>query len=108
MTRQVDIVIVTALEEEREAVLRKLLRHRRQNPSDDDIHIYYTANLAVKFPNGTTGAYRAAQPALLRHFHTCLVLRTGWRPPAARARRRRPAAACDASSGHSRAKDCSG
>jgi len=58
MTRQVDIVIITALEEEREAVLRKLPRHRRQNPSGDDIHIYYTANLAVKLPNGAAGTYR--------------------------------------------------
>jgi hypothetical protein len=53
MARPVDIVIVTALEEEREAVLRKLPRHRHQNPAGDDIHIYYTANLAVKSPNGT-------------------------------------------------------
>jgi len=38
MARPVDIVIVTALEEEREAVLRKLPRHRRQNPTGNDIH----------------------------------------------------------------------
>jgi nucleoside phosphorylase len=65
MARPVDIVIVTALEEEREALLRKLPRHRRQNPTGSDIHIYYTANLAVKLPNRTAGTYRVVVLSLV-------------------------------------------
>jgi nucleoside phosphorylase len=65
MARSIDIVIVTALEEEREAVLRKLPRHRRQNPTGNDIHIYYTANLHVKLPNGIAGSYRVAVLSLV-------------------------------------------
>jgi nucleoside phosphorylase len=54
----VDFVIVTALEEEREAMLRKLPRRRKLPPSAADIHVYYSANLPVTFSNGTTGSYR--------------------------------------------------
>lgn len=60
MADTADIVIVTALEEEREAVLHRLPRRRRKNPTGDDIHVYYTANLPVTFPDRTSGTYRVA------------------------------------------------
>jgi nucleoside phosphorylase len=61
----IDFVIVTALEEERDAVLQKLLGYKRHTPSDDDIRVYYTADLPVAFPDASTGAYRIAVMPLL-------------------------------------------
>lgn len=66
MTRSADIVIITALEEERDAVLRKLPNRRRQKPSADDVHVYYTCNLPVKFPNRTSGTYRIVVTSLVQ------------------------------------------
>jgi 5'-methylthioadenosine/S-adenosylhomocysteine nucleosidase len=85
MARSIDIVIVTALEEEREAVLRKLPRHRRQNPTGDDIHIYYMANLHVKFPNGAGGTYRVVVLSLVNMGRVQAALATNdaihrWKP----------------------------
>ncbi len=60
-----DVVIVTALEEEREAVLRYLPRHRRQAPTSGDIQVYYTANLSVQFSNNTPGKYRVVVLSLI-------------------------------------------
>jgi predicted ATPase/nucleoside phosphorylase len=56
--RPVDFVIVTALEEERDAVLAKLPGYRRLPPSEHDIRIYYEASLPTAFPDGNTGIYR--------------------------------------------------
>lgn len=53
----VDFVIVTALTEEREAVLHQLPNHQRLPPSNDDIRIYYTASLPVTLANGLKGGY---------------------------------------------------
>jgi len=66
MAGGVDFVIVTALEQERDAVLRKLPRRRKLPPSDTDIHVYYSANLPVTFSNGITGIYRVIVLSLPR------------------------------------------
>jgi nucleoside phosphorylase len=56
--QEVDFVIVTALPEERDAVLAKLPGYKRLDPTSSDIRIYYLANVPVTFPSGNTGAYR--------------------------------------------------
>lgn len=58
MTKVVDFIIITALEEEREAVLGKLSRVRRLSPSSSDVQTYYSVRLPVVFPNGSQGIYR--------------------------------------------------
>src|SRR5262245_45295257 len=47
----VDFVIITPLEEERKAILAKLPGYQRLNPSENDIWVYYTADLPVTFPD---------------------------------------------------------
>jgi nucleoside phosphorylase len=56
-SQSVDFVIVTALEEERDALLNKLPAPRKTNPSEDDIRLYYSADLAVTFDEGNSGTY---------------------------------------------------
>ncbi len=46
-------------------MLRKLPRRRRVNPTGDDIQVYYTANLQVKFPNRSAGVYRVVVLSLV-------------------------------------------
>ncbi len=53
-----DFVIITALEEERDAVLAKLPEYQRLAPSDYDVQVYYWATLPVTFPDDSTGVYR--------------------------------------------------
>jgi hypothetical protein len=53
----VDFVLVTALEEERDALLAKLPGTSRLNPSEDDVRVYYWSQLPVTFSNGLTGFY---------------------------------------------------
>src|SRR5262245_8094173 len=60
-----DFVIITALEEERDAVLAQLPNPRRIPPSNDDIRIYYTASLPVVYPDNTTGTYQIVVMPLL-------------------------------------------
>jgi hypothetical protein len=60
-----DFVIVTALEEERDAVLAKLPIPRRLAPSGDDVRVYFWSNLPVAFPDGSTGTYRVIVMPLL-------------------------------------------
>jgi nucleoside phosphorylase/CheY-like chemotaxis protein len=55
---QVDFVMVTALEDERDSILGRLFNYRRLPPSDVDVHVYYTADLDTAFPDGSTGTYR--------------------------------------------------
>ena len=57
MLPPVDFVIVTPLPEERDAVLRKL-KYRKLPPSNEDIRIYYAADLPVKFPDETATEYK--------------------------------------------------
>src|SRR5262249_44231125 len=51
----VDFVIVTALEEERDAVLAKLPVPRQVPPTADDIRVYFAADLPVTFSDDTAG-----------------------------------------------------
>lgn len=60
-----DFVIITALEEEREAVLRKLPGYQRHDPSHDGIRVYYSADLPVILPSGAQGSYRVIVLSLL-------------------------------------------
>jgi len=53
----VDFVIITALDEERDAVAAKLPDCRRLAPSEDDIRVYYRSDLPVTFANGATATY---------------------------------------------------
>jgi len=54
---RVDFVIVTPLEEERDAVLAKLPNHRKLPPTEDDIRIYYSSELSATFPDGSATTY---------------------------------------------------
>jgi len=53
----VDVVIVTALEEERDAVRARLPNCRQVAPTTDDVRVYYRSDLPVTFPDGKPGTY---------------------------------------------------
>jgi nucleoside phosphorylase len=61
----VDVVIITPLEEERDAVLAQLDGYQQQPPTADDIRVYYAAELPVTFPDNTTATYRIVVVPLL-------------------------------------------
>ncbi len=61
----VDFVIVTALEEERDAVLRQLSSYQQLPPTDDDVRVYFASELPVSFPDGASGAYSVVVLPLL-------------------------------------------
>ena len=61
----VDFLLVTALEEERDAVLDRLPGHRKLPPFKDDIRTYFQAQLPVIFSDGETGNYRVIMMPLL-------------------------------------------
>ncbi len=61
----VDFVIVTALEEELDAVLRQLPSYWKLPPSAADVRVYFGADLPVTFSDGTAGAYSAVVVTLL-------------------------------------------
>lgn len=65
VTGPIDIVIMTALPEEREAVLSKLKNKRRLNPHPDDIQIGYYSKVPCTFPGGESGLYRVIVTDLL-------------------------------------------
>src|SRR5258708_36483914 len=48
----IDFVIVTPLAEERKAVLDQLPGHRKVAASPDDIRVYYSAEVPVRFADG--------------------------------------------------------
>jgi nucleoside phosphorylase len=52
-----DFVIVTALEEERDAVLAKLPNHRKAPATDDDVRVYFKADLSATLADGTLCTY---------------------------------------------------
>lgn len=64
-TSKTDFIIVTALEEERDAVLNKLSGYQRVRPSDDDIRVYYYWRIDTAFPDGLTCNYHAVLMPLL-------------------------------------------
>ena len=53
-----DFLIVTALEEEREAVLGKLLGWRRLPATEHDVRVYYLAEVLGRAPDGNKAHYR--------------------------------------------------
>jgi nucleoside phosphorylase len=52
-----DFLIITALEEEREALLLKLPGARKLPPEGDDVRVYYRANVSTTLPGGAKGTY---------------------------------------------------
>ena len=81
----IDVVIITPLEEERDAVLAKLDGHRQLPPTQDDIRVYFTAELPVTFPDGATATYRVVVMPLLNMGWVEAANATGdairrWRP----------------------------
>lgn len=80
-----DILIITALADEREALLARLPKSRRQNPSADDVNVYYRVDLPVTFPDRTTGTYSLALTTPLSMGRVNAAVTTGaairrWRP----------------------------
>ncbi|HYU71946.1 MAG TPA: NB-ARC domain-containing protein [Ktedonobacteraceae bacterium] len=63
--RLTDFVIITALQEELQALLDKLPSPQRLPPTDEDVRVYYQADLPITFSNGATGAYRLVLMSLL-------------------------------------------
>ena len=61
----VDFLLVTALEEERDAVLDKLPGYQKLPPFKDDIRTYFQAQLPVTFSDGETGNYQVIVMPLL-------------------------------------------
>jgi nucleoside phosphorylase len=81
----VDVVMITPLEEERDAVLAQLAGARQLPPTQDDIRVYYAAELPVTFPDGTTATYRVVVVPLLNMGRVEAANATGdairrWRP----------------------------
>ena len=54
---RVDFVIVTALEEERDAVLSKLPGWLKLPPTGHDVRVYFHAQLPVLYSDGTKSSY---------------------------------------------------
>jgi nucleoside phosphorylase len=63
--RPTDFVIITALQVELEALLEKLPSNQRLSPADEDVRVYYQADLPTTFSDGTTGSYRLVLLSLL-------------------------------------------
>jgi nucleoside phosphorylase len=63
--QDVDFVLVTILDEERDAVLKKLPGFHKSPPAKDDIHTCYQAELPVTFPDGSVGVYRVVVMSML-------------------------------------------
>jgi len=53
----VDFVLITALSEERDALLEKLTGYQQLSPTTDDIRTYFRAELPVIFPDHSTDSY---------------------------------------------------
>jgi nucleoside phosphorylase len=62
---RIDFIILTALEEERDAVLAKLPSHQKLSPTDDDIRVYFSAIVPARFPDGSSRDYRVVVLSLL-------------------------------------------
>lgn len=65
MQPPIDFVIITPLEEEREAMLNHLGNPKRLPPSNDDIRVYYPATVPVVFTDGTNSQYKVVVTDLL-------------------------------------------
>jgi nucleoside phosphorylase len=65
MQPPIDFVIITPLQEEREAMLLHLGKPQRLPPSDEDIRVYYPALFSVSFTDGSTSQYKIVLTDLL-------------------------------------------
>jgi len=65
MQAPIDFVIITPLEEERDAMLAHLENPKRLPPSPYDIRVYYPATIPVTFTDGQTDQYKVAVTDLL-------------------------------------------
>jgi nucleoside phosphorylase len=82
---KVDFVIITALEEERDAMLGKLPGYRRLNPTNDDIRTYYKASVEANFAEGEPVTYNIMLTSLLGMGRVQATMATSdairrWRP----------------------------
>ncbi len=73
----VDFLLVAPLREERDALLARLPGHRKLAPSEDDIRVYYAAEVAARFPDGRPVSYSAVVLPLARMGHTEAAGATG-------------------------------
>src|SRR2546421_12870884 len=53
----VDFVVITALEDEGDAFLSFLPLAQKQNPTEDDVRVYFYADIPTRFPDGSTATY---------------------------------------------------
>jgi nucleoside phosphorylase len=60
----VDFLIVTALKDERAAVLKRLPGYSKNDPSEDDVEVYYTADLPAIRPSGKKLSYKVVVMAV--------------------------------------------
>ncbi len=51
MTAPIDFLLITALEEERDAVLNRLPNYRQLPPNSDDVRVYYSASIEARQGN---------------------------------------------------------
>ncbi len=54
----IDFLVVTPLEEERDALLDKLPGWQKIAPSEQDVQVYFQSALLTTFPNGSTSVYQ--------------------------------------------------
>lgn len=80
-----DFLVITALADERDALLASLPAPRHLGPSSDNIYNYFRADLPVSFPDGATGTYALALTTSLGMGRVNAAIITGaairyWRP----------------------------
>lgn len=75
--KPVDFVIITPLAEERDAVLKQLTNFRKEPPSKDDIRVYYSGLLPVRFADGSQSQYSIILLPLGKMGHTEAASATG-------------------------------
>lgn len=80
-----DFLIVTALEEERDAILNKLPNYKQLPPSEESVRFYYSADISTRFSNGTVDIYTVAVVMLLNMGRVEAAIATGdairqWNP----------------------------
>lgn len=66
----IDFLLVAPLPEERDALLARLPGHRKLPPNDDDIRVYYAAEIPAHFPDGQPVTYSAVVLPLAGMGHT--------------------------------------
>lgn len=69
MSSPVDFLLVTPLDEERDSLLDFLPGYQREDPTEEDIRVYYTAQVPYTYPSGTGGHYSVVVMPLARMGH---------------------------------------